>query len=91
MRYFLENLFTLQPQNLIPEAVWLGAGLYFLVLLACFHSILTFTNQRKKGKLVWGMIVLLPFVGPVVYAGFRLRTSDSTLKELWKSQNPKAQ
>jgi hypothetical protein len=88
MRYFLENLFTLQAQNLIPETVWLGSGLYFLVLLACFHSILTFTKLRKMGKMVWGLIVLLPFVGPVVYAGFRLKTSDSTIKELWQANNP---
>jgi hypothetical protein len=89
MRYFFENLFTLNPQNLIPEAVWLGGGLYCLVLLACFHSILTFMNLRKIAKLVWSLIVLLPFVGPVVYACYRLKTSDSTYKELWQSHNPK--
>jgi hypothetical protein len=86
MRYFFENLFTLHPQNLIPEAVWLGASLYCLVLLACLHSILTFMNLRKIAKLVWSLIVLLPFIGPVVYACYRLKTSDSTFKELWQSQ-----
>ena len=90
MRYFFENLFTLHPQNLIPEAVWLGTILYFLVLLACFQSILFFTHLRTLGKLAWGVLVLLPFLGPVLYAGYRLKIADSTLKELWQSHNPKA-
>lgn len=89
MRYFFENLFTLQPQNLIPEAVWLGVVLYFLVLLACLQSILFFTQLRTMGKLAWGAFVLLPFVGPLLYAGYRLKISDSTIKELWQSHNPK--
>ncbi len=91
MRYFFENLFTLHPQNLIPEAVWLGVGLYCLVLLACFHSILTFMNLRKLAKLVWSLIVLLPFIGPVFYASYRLFNSESTLKEVLQSRNKNVQ
>jgi uncharacterized membrane protein len=91
MRYFFENLFTLHPQNLIPEAVWLGASLYCLVLLACFHSILTFMNLRKIAKLVWSLIVLFPFIGPVFYASYRLFNSESTLKEVLQSRNKNVQ
>ena len=91
MRYFFENLFTLHPQNLIPEAVWLGVGLYCLVLLACFHSIFTFMNLRKIAKLVWSLIVLLPFIGPVFYASYRLFNSESTLKEVLQSRNKNVQ
>ncbi|MCX6838518.1 MAG: hypothetical protein NTX35_12010 [Verrucomicrobia bacterium] len=91
MRYFFENLFTLHPQNLIPEAVWLGVGLYCLVLLACFQSILTFMNLRKIAKLVWSLIVLLPFIGPVFYASYRLFNSESTLKEVLQSRNKNVQ
>lgn len=86
VRYFFENLFTLQPQNLIPEAVWMSGALYFLVLLACMHSILHFLNLGIGGKFLWVTIVLIPFLGPLVYASYRLTTSESTLKEIWQSK-----
>jgi hypothetical protein len=86
MRYFFENLFTLHPQNLIPEAVWLGASLYCLVLLACFHSILHFLSLRLPGKVLCSVIILIPFLGPLIYAVYRLKTSESTLKEIWQSR-----
>ena len=89
MRYFLENLFTLQPQNLIPEVIWLGMVVYVLLLLACFHSLLTFGTLSSLGKVLWGLIVLLPCVGPIVYASYRMIISDSTVKELWRSSVPK--
>lgn len=87
MRYFIENLFTLHPQNLIPEAVWMGMGLYFLVLLACFHSIRHFSSLRLPGKALWGVVILIPFLGPLIYAAYRLKTSDSTLKEILQSRD----
>jgi hypothetical protein len=88
MRYFFENLFTLQPRNLIPEVVWMGGALYFLVIVACFHSILVNKNLRARGKVFFVIIVLLPFIGPVTYACYNLKISDSTLKELWHSHRP---
>lgn len=86
VRYFIENLFTLQPQNLIPEALWMAVVLYLLVLLACFHSIYHFYSLRLAGKLMWSVVVLIPFLGPPIYASYRLNTSDSTLKEIWQSR-----
>ncbi len=86
VRYFFENLFSLQPQNLIPEAIWMGGVLYFLVLFACLHSILRFLNLRLPGKILWSAVVLIPFLGPLVYASYRLNTSESTLKEIWQSK-----
>ena len=86
MRYFFENLLRLHPQNLIPEAIWIGMGLYFLVLLACFHSLLHFLSLRLPGKVFCSVVILIPFLGPLIYAGYRLKTSESTLKEIWKSR-----
>ncbi len=87
MRYFIENLFSLQPQNLIPDAVWMGIGLYILVLLACFHSILYFSSLRLLGKVLWGVVAMIPFLGPIAYASYRLKTSESSLKEIWASHD----
>lgn len=86
MRYFLENLFSLHPQNLIPEAVWMGCGIYLLVVFACLHSILRFTNLRFPGKILWGAFIIVPFLGPLIYATYRLYTSDSTIREVLQSR-----
>lgn len=64
----------------------MAVGIYFLVLLACFHSIFHFFGLRLAGKLLWGIVVLIPFLGPLIYASYRLTTSDSTLKEIWQSR-----
>ena len=90
MRQLLQNLFTLQPQNLIPEAIWLGVVVYALLLLACLHSVLFFHGLRRRSKLTWILITLLPFIGPVIYSAFRLITADSTLRELLASQSSRA-
>lgn len=87
MRYFIENLFSLHPQNLIPEALWMGGGLYLFVLIACFHSILHFSSLRLPGKVLCSVVVLIPFFGPLVYACYRLKTSESTLTEIWASRD----
>jgi hypothetical protein len=91
MRYFIENLFSLHPQNLIPEAIGMGVAIYFLVLLACIHSIMRFLNLRLSSKLLWGVVILLPFFGPLVYASYRIFTSESTLKEVLQSRNKNVQ
>ena len=87
MRFFFENLLTLHPQNLIPEAVWMGVSLHILVLLACFHSILYFSSLGLIGKVLWGVVAMIPFLGPIAYASYRLKTSESSLKEIWAAHD----
>lgn len=65
----------------------MGIVLYILVILACFHSILHFLSLRLIGKVLWSLVTLIPFLGPLTYAGYRIISSDSTMKEILQSRN----
>mgnify|MGYP001229715604 CR=1 FL=1 len=84
MRYFLDNILRLQPQNLIPEAIWLGWILYALVMLACFQD-LWFLKTSWVKRTAWTLVVCFPFLGALVYAVFCVVTADSSFKELLRS------
>lgn len=90
MRHFLDNLLRLQPQNLIPEAIWAGWILYALLVLACLQDI-WLSKGSRLGRAVWTLVISMPFLGIFLYALFSLITADSSFKELLRSrQNPDA-
>ena len=86
MRYFLENLLWLQPQNSIPEAIWAGWFLYALLILACLHDV-WFSKTSWPKCILWTLVVSAPFLGVLVYAFFCIITAESSFKEILRSHN----
>lgn len=85
MRYFLDNVLTLQPQNLTLDAIWAGWFLYALVILACLQDILLSKFSWIK-RVFWILAIFIPFLGSLLYAAFCLITADSSFKELLRSR-----
>lgn len=77
MRYFFENLVDLQPQNLIPEVIWVAVAVYLLTLIGCYASLFKTNTRSSITKLAWAIVLLIPFLGPILYASACIRTSDS--------------
>ena len=90
MRYFFENLVGLQPQNLIPEVIWLSLGVYLLTIFACYASIARSLVFSTASKLLWSTIILIPFIGPASYATFSLLTAESGWKEFFHPHGEQA-
>lgn len=84
MRYFLDNLLGLRPQNLIPEAIWAGLFLYILVIIACVLDV-WYSKTSWIKSILWTLVVSVPFLGALVYAVFCLVTADSSFKEILRS------
>lgn len=89
MRYFLDNLLSFQPQNLISEAIWFGWILYVLLTLACLQDIWVSKSSWTK-RAIWTVMILTPFLGVFVYGVFCLITADSSFKELLRSRKEAA-
>ncbi len=89
MKYFLENFFTFQPQNLINEAVWLGWIIYAFLLIVTAQDIF-YTNSSWTKRLAMScLVIFIPFLGILSYAIFCILTADSPFKESFESaKNP---
>lgn len=76
MRFTLENLFRLDPQNMPPAVMWFVGALWILVAVICTTSI-SFQRTGRLLKVFWIFVVFsIPLVGVLLYCIFCLTKLD---------------
>lgn len=85
MKYFLENFFTFQPQNLISEAVWLGWIIYVFLVMVTAQDIFYTNPSWTKRIAISCLVIFIPFLGILSYAIFCILAADSPFKHSFES------